>query len=179
MRRRDHLVASLQEICPADPEEQRALEKLLALLDGDADPFDRERYGPGHVTASAFVLDPAGGRLLLVLHHKLQRWLQPGGHVEPFDSTVWEAAVREVEEETGLSGLAMVGEGPFDIDVHLVAHGGPEHEHFDVRYLVHSASEDASAGDGVDDVRWATLEEMEGMEASLWRPALKALGGGG
>lgn len=178
MNRRDHLLAALQEIRPADSDEQRALDRLLALLDGDADPFDRERYGPGHVTASAFVLDPAGRRLLLVLHHKLRRWLQPGGHVEPFDSTVWEAAVREVEEETGLCDLAMVGEGLFDIDVHLVAHGGPEHEHFDVRYLVRSASEDAYAGDGVDDVRWATLDEMEGMEASLWRPALKALGDG-
>ena len=176
MNRRDHLIASLREFRPADTGEQRALVRLQALLDGEADPFDRERHVPGHVTASAFVLDPSRGRLLLVLHHKLQRWLQPGGHVEPCDSSVWEAAVREVEEETGLSDLDMVGEGPFDVDVHLVAHGGPEHEHLDVRYLVGSASEDAFAGDGVDDVRWVSLEEMEGMEASLWRPALKALG---
>lgn len=176
MHRRDHLIAALQGVHPADADEQRALGKLQALLDDDADPFDRERYLPGHVTASAFVLDRSGGRLLLVLHHKLQRWLQPGGHVEPSDDSVWEAAVREVEEETGLSDLVMVGEGLFDVDVHLVAHGGPEHEHFDVRYLMRSASDDALAGDGVDDVRWASLEEMEGMEASLRRPALKALG---
>ena len=107
------------------------------------------------------------------MHRKLQRWLQPGGHVEPSDITVWGAAVREVDEETGLAAT-LVGEGPFDVDIHRLTHGGEEHEHFDVRYLV-TATGEAYAGDGVDAVRWASLTEMEEMEESLRRPARKAL----
>ncbi|MBU1228111.1 MAG: NUDIX hydrolase [Actinobacteria bacterium] len=174
MDRRGDLAASLRSVTAAGPQEQEALERITALLGGDGDPFDRDSMAPGHVTASAFVLHPDGGRLLLILHRKLGRWLQPGGHVDPGDASVWEAAVREVSEETGLVAT-LVGEGPFDVDVHRVGHDGTEHEHFDIRYLV-VGSGDPTAGDGVDAVRWATLDEFDGMEDSLRRPARKALG---
>ena len=174
MDRRGGLAAALESVRPADAGERRSLERIGALLEGEADPFDRDIMAPGHVTASAFVLHPDGDRLLLIMHRKLQRWLQPGGHVDPPDASVWDAAVREVEEETGLTAT-LVGDGPFDVDVHRVAHGGPEHEHFDVRFLVRCSGE-AFAGDGVDDIRWATLAEFENMEESLRRPAHKALG---
>jgi 8-oxo-dGTP pyrophosphatase MutT (NUDIX family) len=173
--RRADLRASLASVIPASDAEREAVQRLLTLLDGDADPFDRDIVAPGHVTASAFVLHPEGDRLLLVMHRKLQRWLQPGGHVEASDPTVWDAAVREVEEETGLVAT-LLGEGPFDVDIHRLTHGGEEHEHFDVRYLV-TATGDAFAGDGVDAVRWASLAELEEMEESLRRPARKALPG--
>jgi len=177
MGRRAELAASLVAVPVADPGEHDALDRILALLDGDTDPFDRHITAPGHVTASAFVLHPEADRLLLVMHHKLQRWLQPGGHVEPSDASVWEAAMREIEEETGLKAT-LVGGGPFDVDVHRLSHGGAEHEHFDVRYLVWGEG-DPIAGDGVDDIRWATLAEMEAMDESLRRPARKALGAAG
>lgn len=172
---RDDLIAALQSVAAADAGEESAIARVIALLLGDGDPFDRDVTAPGHVTASAFVLHPAGDRLLLVLHRKLRRWLQPGGHVEPGDASVWDAALREVEEETGLTAT-LVGSGPFDVDVHVVGHGGDQHEHFDVRFLVRGVGE-PYAGDGVDDIRWATLTEMEDMEESLRRPARKALGG--
>jgi len=158
----------------ADPVEQRSLERLRRLLAAPGDPFDPARHQPGHVTASAFVLHPDGGRLLLIWHLGLQRWLQPGGKVEPTDASVWAAAVREVEEETGLRGVAAVVEGPFDVDVHEVAHDGPPHLHFDVRFLVRAGGV-ATAGDGVGAVRWAALEDFEGFDESLRRPARKAL----
>ena len=175
--RRNDLKASLASVVAASDTERVALERLATLLDGEGDPFDRNIEAPGHVTASAFVLHPDGDRLLLILHRKLQRWLQPGGHVEPSDPTVWDAAIREVEEETGLVA-SLVGDGPFDVDIHRLSHGGGDHEHFDVRYLV-TAMGEAFAGDGVDAVRWASLSELEEMEESLQRPARKALAGPG
>ncbi|TDT52062.1 NUDIX domain-containing protein [Fonticella tunisiensis] len=40
-------------------------------------------------------------KVLLLLHKKLCSWLPPGGHVED-NELIHEAAIREVEEETGL-----------------------------------------------------------------------------
>jgi 8-oxo-dGTP pyrophosphatase MutT (NUDIX family) len=175
MDRRADLAALLETFPASDDAERQSLDRVRELLGEPGDPFDPGRHHPGHVTASAFVLHPDGGRLLLIFHRKLQRWLQPGGHVEPSDPSVRAAAVREVEEETGLSDIEVVGDGPFDVDVHGVAHDGILHEHFDVRFLVRARGE-PEAGDGVDAVRWAGLGDLGDVDESVLRPARKALG---
>lgn len=90
---------------------------------------------PGHLTGSALVLDP-DGRVLLLLHTKLGRWLQPGGHADG-DHDLAGVALREAREETGIEGLALVLPA-VDVDVHRVDHGDAlgEHLHLDLRYLV-------------------------------------------
>ena len=77
--------------------------RLLSLLREHPRPLERTSYDPGHVTASGLVLSPDGSSVLLVLHRRLGRWLQPGGHLEPGDPDIAAAARREVREETGLT----------------------------------------------------------------------------
>ncbi|MCC6943218.1 MAG: NUDIX domain-containing protein [Thermomicrobiales bacterium] len=50
-------------------------------------------------TVAVFVV--SDGKVLLHFHKKLQRWLPPGGHIEPGELPD-SAAVREVLEETGI-----------------------------------------------------------------------------
>ncbi|MGQ4483503.1 NUDIX hydrolase [Streptomyces sp. SAS_276] len=88
----------------------------------------------GHVTASALVIDPEHGRVLLTLHRKLRMWLQMGGHCEPEDTSLKAAALREATEESGITGLTLLPGGPVRLDRHAIP--APCHFHYDVQYAV-------------------------------------------
>jgi 8-oxo-dGTP pyrophosphatase MutT (NUDIX family) len=96
-------------------------------------------HRPGHVTASTLVVDEAG-RILLCLHGRMGLWMQLGGHCEPGDRTLAEAALREATEESGLPDLRLLPD-PIDMDVHAVrcriGEDGPAEPsyHFDIRYV--------------------------------------------
>jgi 8-oxo-dGTP pyrophosphatase MutT (NUDIX family) len=131
-------------------------------------------YKPGHVTASAFVVDRTHSRLLLIHHGKLRTWLQPGGHIDPGES-VLTAAIREVEEETGVVGIPLL-DGIFDVDVHAIPPSGdrPAHSHFDVRFLLEAQSEELADSDEVLGVRWVPLPEVPDLVSD--RSVLRAAG---
>lgn len=169
----------LDELAPFDDREATYRDRLIALLDTTSEPFSRTQFRPGHVTAGGFVLAPDRSALLLVKHRKLGMWLQPGGHVEPFDESVIDTQRREIEEETLLSGLDWLG--VFDLDVHTFPRRDrdPEHEHFDVRSAFVSPTWAVAPGDGTDDVRWFPFEEIPRGDASIARPVAKLMAGFG
>ncbi|CAL9465663.1 hypothetical protein SUDANB1_02725 [Streptomyces sp. enrichment culture] len=123
----------------------------------------------GHITASALVIDPEGGRVLLTLHKKLQMWLQMGGHCEPGDATLAAAALREATEESGVSGLSLLPGGPVRLDRHPIP--PPCHCHFDVQYAVVAPPDAAhTISDESLDVRWFGYDEVPGVaDASVLR----------
>ncbi|MFF2199546.1 NUDIX hydrolase [Streptomyces sp. NPDC058145] len=118
--------------------------------------------GDGHITASALVIDPERGRVLLTLHRKLRMWLQMGGHCEPGDATLRDAALREATEESGIAGLSLVPGGPVRLDRHPIP--PPCHWHFDVQYAVLAppgAVQEIS--DESLDLRWFGYDEVAGV----------------
>ena len=117
------------------------------------------------MTASAVVLDDRSTTVLLHLHRRLGRWLQPGGHVEHGEHPD-DAAVRETVEETGVA-VAHPPSGP--LIIHLDEHPGPDgHVHLDLRYLLLAdraaprigAGETTGEGPGPT-LRWASPMEVE------------------
>jgi len=80
------------------PDERDVIERFVALLTEHPDCYSRHCWA-GHITGSAWIVDPAGERVLLTHHRKLDRWLQPGGHSDG-DPDTRAVAVREAEEES-------------------------------------------------------------------------------
>lgn len=62
---------------------------------------------PVHLTASAVVVSPDGGRVLLLRHPRFGRWGPLGGHVAGAE-TLLDAVHREVAEESGLTGVRVL-----------------------------------------------------------------------
>ncbi|MEU3146866.1 MULTISPECIES: NUDIX hydrolase [unclassified Streptomyces] len=123
----------------------------------------------GHLTASALVVDPERGRVLLTLHRKLRMWLQMGGHCEPGDPSLTAAALREATEESGIAGLALLAGGPVRLDRHAIP--SPCHWHFDVQYAAVAAPGAAhTISDESLDLRWFPYDEVaEVADASVVR----------
>lgn len=113
----------------------------------------------GHITASALVIDPVRDRVLLTLHKKLRMWLQMGGHCEPGDTALADAALREATEESGITRLTLLPGGPIRLDRHPIP--PPCHVHYDVQYAVLAPSDaQHTVSDESLDVRWFPYGEV-------------------
>lgn len=175
------LLERLSRHQPEGPEETADLAAILAFVSAHPDPFDRG-IADGHLTASAFILSADGGRVLLLHHRKLDRWLQPGGHAEPGEAIGEEVALREAREETGIAALALHPDAPrpVDVDVHAIpAHGSERaHHHLDLRYVV-VAPEGAALVRSTEEtnaLRWFAWDELAalGLDVGLQRGLAKA-----
>jgi 8-oxo-dGTP pyrophosphatase MutT (NUDIX family) len=143
------------------PDELPIRDRMLALLDAAPACFQRTAF-PAHFTGSALVVNADGSRVLLHHHRKLDRWLQFGGHCDG-DEDILAVARREALEESGIQGLILASERPFDLDIHEIpAHGGdPVHFHYDVRFMLIAPETAAPVlSEESHDLRWFAPGEL-------------------
>ena len=151
-------VATLSEwTAPADQEALRR--DYLVHLERCPDGVWRT-CRPDHLTASAVVLDHTGAFTLLVLHGRIGLWVQPGGHCEPGDTSIAEAAAREVREETGLADVTL-SRAPILLSRHRAPCGAGAEHHLDVQYLAVSAVDATPIVSAEShDVRWFPVTDL-------------------
>ncbi len=158
----DHAVAhALTGYRPKTTAECVDLERVLGVVEAGGAPWDRST--PLHITASALIVHPDSGRVLLRWHQRHQTWLLVGGHGDPGEYDPLAIALREGREETGLPDLA-----PWpDAEVrHVVivpvpaSSREPAHEHADVRYVLATSVPEAVRPENPDaPLRWLTPDE--------------------
>jgi 8-oxo-dGTP pyrophosphatase MutT (NUDIX family) len=158
---RPRLAVLLDRYRPDGQAETADLRRVRALAETDTDPWRREL--PLHVTASALIVHPRTGRLLLRWHQRQQAWLQVGGHGDPGESDPLAIARREAAEETGLADLVPWPDAQLQ---HLVivdvpaGKGEPAHEHADLRYFMATQNPEAARAENEHaPLRWLSLTE--------------------
>lgn len=140
--------------------ESAVREAFLCLLAARPDAMWRS-CAPGHLTASAIVLDPSRHAVLLTLHPRAGMWLQVGGHCEPGDHTLLDVAAREAREESGIGSLSF-DPLPLALDVHPITCSlGVPTRHFDVQFVaVAPAGAQPVRSEESLDLRWFPWDDL-------------------
>lgn len=117
-------------------------------------------------------------RVLLGFHHKLQKWLPPGGHQDPGENPL-ETIIRETHEETGFDIAPYLPKGikledrvtliptpDFFLEEGIPAHNEhPAHIHMDWNYIIHvPLFQPTFPKREYDKMQWFTKDETIGLD---------------
>ncbi|MGV3771879.1 MAG: NUDIX hydrolase [Verrucomicrobiales bacterium] len=121
-------------------------------------------------TVAIFIVQD--GKVLLILHRKLNKWLPVGGHIE-LDEDPEIAALREAREESGFD-VELIGDrpptteegtraliAPRFLDIHRIHE---THEHIGMIYWARPISGSITlAEEEHHDIRWVSSEDLDGL----------------
>ena len=147
---------------PRKPAQRELLAEYRAFVAASGAAAVDRLMAPEHLTASCFVLTPDRSRVLLCFHRKGQFWVQLGGHLEPGDASLSEAAYREAREEGGIADLRPAGALPADLHRHeLSAAFGRCRVHWDVGFVAYaSATSVPVVSDESEQVAWFDVDAL-------------------
>lgn len=126
-------------------------------------------------TIGAFIVFE--GKVLLIFHKKLQKWLPVGGHIE-LDEDPDEALLREIQEECGVA-VEVVAEKadeidspdgrflfrPEYVDIHRISE---THQHVCNYYFCRAKSSQVKLAEKEhDEIKWFSRQELDMPEYSV------------
>lgn len=151
----------LENYKPNNLKEVKYKSKMIDFYKNYNNCFSREQEY-GHFTASSFLLNSSKTKFLLMLHRKINIWVQPGGHCDG-DPIVLRTALKEAQEESGINEIKILNENIFDIDIHKFpkTREVDEHYHFDIRFLLKTdGNDDFKINEESLDMKWFSFKQV-------------------
>ncbi len=158
---------------------KRVLREPLELVRGGGGFADRYNYRM-HVTVGGLLVRDAS-QVLVIEHLSYGITLQPGGHTEPYDTSLIAAAVREVTEETGVdpASIRVSSLVPAYVEYGRVParphKGEPEHYHLDFGFAMTTENGDIGTlqASEITGATWLGLAEAEARIGSRMARAVR------
>lgn len=173
---RGKLLRLIEEYGGSYPSEAATIDCFHEFVAGHGRCFERDCWA-GHITGSAWVVDPTSTRVLLTHHKKLDIWVQLGGHSDGDPDTA-QVAAREAAEEGGIP-VSFAFDGIFDLDVHEIParKSEPAHFHYDVRFAFFAQHQAFVVSEESNNLAWVEIEKLHefSQEDSILRMAQKWL----
>ena len=134
------LIEEIEKYEPFNEMEERDKELILRALRREENVFSREN-SLCHMTASAWISSPDRTKVLMAYHNIYDSWSWLGGHADG-DTDLLRVALKEAEEESGLSKVKPLMQDIFSLEV-LTVDGHMKkgkyvssHLHLNVTYLL-------------------------------------------
>ncbi len=159
---------------PFNAQEARDKEQILRMLCEESAIFSREN-ARAHMTASAWVVNPARDKVLMVYHNIYDSWSWLGGHADG-EEDLLSVAMREVCEESGLTKVRAVSGDIYSLEVLTVGEHQKngkcvkEHLHLNLTYLLEADEEETLRikEDENSGVRWFSVAEALEASSEPW-----------
>lgn len=159
---------------PFNEQEARDRDRILQYMDAFADIFSRENP-LCHMTASAWVVNPARDRVLMAYHNIYQSWAWLGGHADG-ERDLLSVALREAREESGVQNVRPASQDIYSIEI-LTVDGHKKrgmyvssHLHLNITYLIEADDRDATTikPDENSGVQWLSLDNALRLPTEPW-----------
>ena len=168
------LLEQIERFVPFNEQEARDRALIQDCIERFADIFTRENR-LAHVTASAWVVNPARSRILMAYHNIYNSWSWLGGHADG-ERDLLGVALREVREESGIVRVRPLSPEIFSMEA-LTVDGHVKrgeyvssHLHLNFTYLL-EADEDQplrAKADENSNVRWFSLDDAIAASTEPW-----------
>lgn len=171
---KEKLISQILNYTPVNEQEETDKATILRWLQSDGDISVRENLD-GHLTASAWVVNPERTHVLMAYHKLYGSWAWLGGHADG-NWNLFRVAEKEAREESGIGRLNAVSEEPISLEV-LVVTGHekkgkyvPCHLHLNLTYLFEGNPAETlrckpDENSGVD---WIPMEELSARCNEPW-----------
>ena len=168
------LLHLLKQFHPFNPQEAADCAEMIRHLKGGTSLYDRSNLS-AHFTASAWVTDPSRTKILMAYHNLYDSWAWLGGHADG-EQDLLAVAIREVQEESGLTHLRPLSNDIFSLEILPVSghekNGSyiPSHLHLNVTFLLEAdpLAPLRSKSDENRDVAWFSLEDALEASSEAW-----------
>lgn len=168
------LLEELKKYKPYNEQEERDKEVMIKFIDTFDDVLIRNNQ-VAHFTASSWVLNKEGTKVLMIYHNIYDSWAWTGGHADG-EEDLLNVALREVKEETGIKNIKSIKEDIFSIET-ITVNGHikngkyvSSHLHMNVTYLL-QASENEKLSVKPDEnsgVMWVDIDKSIDKSNEPW-----------